>query len=322
MKFLRKSISVWKDVKAKTGFRKFLTFLIFVAISALFWLILALNDNIQEDLDVRVEIFNVPDSVNFITDPPASIHVLVRDKGTNILRNGVFSKPAIHLNFREYGNDGSFKVNRGEMTAALKKVFGQSASIISSSVESLNNTYTTLPGKRVPVEVAMDITPAVGKIITGKPKVEPSGVLVFGTRESLDSISRVVTDRLRSQNLDDSKQFTVKIKKIPGVKIEPSEVKVTVNVDQLVRKEARVNIRIDNLPEGEDLLLFPSTARVEYYVPMSKFGNSDDNFDVRVDYRDLAAGTKTLPLHLGRYGNEMINVRLLDQNVEYTLVKN
>lgn len=309
-------------MKARSGFRKFLTFLIFVAISALFWFILALNDSTQEDIEVRVDIFNVPDSVTFISDPPQTIHVLVRDKGTNLIRNGLLTHSSIHLNFREYSNEGVFRVSRGDMTAALKKVFGQSSAIISTSIDSLKCVYTTLPGKRVPVEVTMDVRPAVGKIITGKPKVEPSGVLVFGNREALDSIGKVVTDKLRSQNLEETKQFTVKLKKIPGVKIKPDEVKVTVNVEQLVRKEIRVNIKIDNLPQGEDMLLFPSTTRVEYYVPMSKFGASEENLEVRVDYRDVETGSKQLPLHLGRHGNDLINVRILDESVEYTLVKN
>lgn len=309
-------------MKATQGFRKFLTFLIFVVVAALFWIILALNDNLQEDLTVRVNVYNIPDSVTFITDPPKEIHVMVRDRGTNLWRNGVFSHPAIDLNFKEYGHDGTFAVSKGELTAGLKKAFGQTATIISTSIENLRLVYTTSPGKRVPVDVTMDLTAAVGKVITGKPGVSPSGVLVFGSRDALDTIGKVFTEKLRGENLEESKKFTVKLRKIPGVKIDPSTVEVTVNVEQLVRKEVRVNIQIDNKPEGSDLLLFPSTATVEYYLPMSKFGKYDEKIDVRVDYRDMEAGSGRLPLHLGRHDPQLENIRLLDDDVEYTLVKN
>ena len=317
----KKILTYWKNVKATTGFRKFLTFLIFVGIASLFWLILALNDNIQEDMEVRVHIYNVPDSVTFIVDPPAEIHAMVRDKGTNLWRSATFGHAVMELNFREYAADGIFSVNRGELTAALKKVFGQSASLISASVDSIHTVYTTSPGKRVPVEVVLDMTPSVGKIISGKPRVEPSGVLVYGSRDVLDTISRVLTEKLRGVNIEDSKTYTVKLHKISGVKIQPPEVKVMVEVEQLVRKQVRVNIQIDNLPAGEDLLLFPSTANVEYYLPMSKFNLSNDKISVHVDYRDLESGSKQLPLHLGAHSKDMENVRLLDQTVEYTLVK-
>ncbi|MDE6272870.1 MAG: hypothetical protein K2M31_07670 [Muribaculaceae bacterium] len=312
----------WKNVKATQGFRKFLTFLIFVVVAALFWFILALNDNLQEDLTVRVNVYNIPDSVTFISDPPKDIHVMVRDKGTNLWRNGVFSHPTIELNFKEYGHDGIFEVSKGELTAGLKKVFGQTATLVSTSIDNMRLVYTTSPGKRVPVDVTMDLTASVGKVITGKPVVKPGGVLVYGSRDALDSISRVYTEKLRGENLEESKKFTVKLKKIPGVKIDPSTVEVTVDVEQLVRKQVRVNIQIDNKPEGSDLLLFPSTANVEYYLPMSKFGQIDEKIDVRVDYRDMEAGSGRLPLHLGRHNSALENIRLLDDDVEYTLVKN
>ncbi|MDE5652210.1 MAG: hypothetical protein K2I48_01925 [Muribaculaceae bacterium] len=312
---------LWHDVKATSGFRKFLTYLVFVAIAALFWFILTLNDSMQDDIDVHLNVFNVPDTVTFITDPPKDIHVMVRDKGTNLWRTGIIGRATIDLNFREYGQDGVFYVSMGEMTAALKKTFGQTASIISTSADSLRLIYTTLPGRRIPVEVSADLSAAVGKIISGRAVATPSAVTVYSTRETLDTITRVITERLTVKDLEESKSFTVRIKKIPGVRIEPEEVKVSVTVEPLVRKQVSVNIMIDNVPPGEDLLLFPSKTEVEYYLPMSKFNQDDDLIEVHVDYRDLESGSNRLPLHLGRHNPSLENIRILDQSVEYTLVR-
>lgn len=313
---------MWKEVKATSGFRKFLTYLVFVTIAALFWFILALNDSIQDDVEVRLNIFNVPDSVTFISDVPDDIHVMVRDKGTNLWRNGIFTHATVDFNFREYAADGVFVIRPGEMNAGLKKAFGQSATIISSSVDSLRLVYTTLPGKRVPIEASTDLSAAVGKIISGKPVIDPPAVTVYSTRDVLDTITRVYTEKLRGSNLEESKTLAVRLKKIPGVRIEPSQVQVAVTVEPLVRKQVSVNIQIDNVPQGEDLLLFPSKANVEYYVPMSRFGNNEDLIEVHVDYRDLESGSNLLPLHLGRHSAGLENIRILDDNVEYTLVKN
>lgn len=321
----RKRINIkalWKDVRTTTGFRKFLTFLVFVGIATLFWWILALNDNIQDDFEVKVNVFNVPDSVTFISDIPKGIHVMVKDKGTNLWRNGVFVNPSIDLNFREFAQDGVMLVNYGELTACIKRTFGQNATIISSSADSLKFFYTTLPGKRVPVEVVSDLSPAVGKVISGQLKIEPSAVIVYSTREVLDTITRVYTEKLHKTKLEEPITLSAKIKRIAGVKTDPAEVKVTVNVEPLVRKQVAVNIQVDNVPAGEDLLLFPSTANVEYYLPMSMFGRNEDMIEVRVDYRDLESGSKRLPLHLGRYSKGLENVRILEPSVEYTLVKN
>ncbi|MDE5843032.1 MAG: hypothetical protein K2H35_04780 [Muribaculaceae bacterium] len=309
-------------MKATSGFRKFLTFLVFVLVASLFWFILALNDDIQDDFEVGIKVVNVPDSVTFIQEIPKEIHVLVRDKGTSLWRNAMFTRPEVEFNFREYASDGLFYVSRGELTSEVKKKFGQSANVISVSLDTIGVIYTTLPPRRVPVEVNMDITPAMGKVISSKPVVEPGGVQIYSSREGLDTITRVVTDKLRAQNLEEPTTFTVKLKKIPGVRIEPSEVKVRVNVEALIRRQITVPIQIDNVPAGEDLLLFPSTAKVEYYIPMSKFGSEDHNIEVRVNYRDVENGMKNLPLNLGRHSKDLENVRILDSSVEYTLVQN
>ncbi|MDE6812193.1 MAG: hypothetical protein K2J15_07590 [Muribaculaceae bacterium] len=309
-------------MKATTGFRKFLTFLIFVVVASLFWFILALNDDIQDDFEVGIKVVNIPDSVTFIQDPPGSIHVLVRDIGTSLWRNAMFMKPEVEFNFREYASDGVFYVSKGELTSEVKKIFGQSANVISVSIDTIGVYYSTLPPRRVPVEVNMDITPAMGKVISSRPQVEPSGVQIYSSREGLDTITRVLTDKLRAQNIEEPTTYTVKLKKIPGVRIEPSEVKVKVNVEALIRRQITVPIQIDNVPAGEDLLLFPSTAKVEYYIPMSKFGSGDEVIEVRVNYRDVESGMKRLPLRLGRHSKEVENVRILDSSVEYTLVQN
>lgn len=313
----------WKDFQASTGFKKSLTFLIFVVIAALFWFILALNDSIQDDFEVKVNIYNVPDSVTFITVPPQKIHVMVRDQGTNLWRNGIFGSATVNINFRDFGADGVFRMSRSELNATLKNVFGPSATLLSSSIDSLALTYTTLPGKRVPVDVSADLSPAVGKIISERPVVTPNSVVVYSTRNVLDTITRVFTEHFSRRNLEESTEIPVKLHSIPNVRIEPSAVRVKVEVEPLVRKQASVSIQVQNVPAGLDLLLFPSNAMVEYYVPMSRFNpNSPDRVDVGVDYNDLKEGSHKLPLHLLYTNPGLLNMRLLSDSVEYTIVRN
>lgn len=154
---IAKARTFWRSVKSTVGFRRLLTYLVFVAIAALFWFILALNDNIQDDFEVRVNITGVPDSVTFINLPPERIHVTVRDKGTDLWQNGVFGRPSMNLNFRDYADNGVFRLNRSEVNAELKHIFGQQATLISTSLDSLRLQYTTLPGKRVPVVPQTDL---------------------------------------------------------------------------------------------------------------------------------------------------------------------
>ena len=320
---INKIRSYRREFMASSAFRKMLTFLVFVVIAALFWFIMALNDSAQDDFEVRVAITNVPDSVTFINLPPQKIHVMVRDQGVNLWRNGILVRPAVEINFRDFSNDGRFIVRRSELYAALKNVLGSSASLLSSSVDSLSLRYTTLPGRRVPVAVSADLSPALGKIITGSPEVIPASVTVYSTGNVLDTLTKVYTEHFVSHNLEETVELPIRLKSMPGVRVEPSAVTVKVNVEPLVRKQATVNVRVQYLPEGMDLLLFPSNVQVEYYVPMGKFdAGTLDKVDVAVDYRDLERKPRRLPLYIVGQARGLLNIRLLTDSVEYTLVKN
>ena len=81
----------WQNLRNSRGFHNVALYLVFVVIASLFWLVMWLNDSIQETFDVRLRIYNVPDSVTFIDNPPAGLHVTVRDKGTSLL--GATARP-------------------------------------------------------------------------------------------------------------------------------------------------------------------------------------------------------------------------------------
>lgn len=311
----------WKRIRTSSRFHNFMMFLIFVAIAAVFWFILALNDSVTETFQVRLNIQNVPDSVTFITDPPADLHVTLRDKGTNILRSGVVKHPTVNLNFRDYAHEGVFRLSAADMTAELKADLGVSQ-ITAASIDSLRLYYTTQPGKRVPVMVQSDVSASSGNIISGAPVSLTRFVNVYSYRDEVDTVHSVLTQRLVKKDLSQTSEFDVKLKPIQGVKIVPSQVKVRVPVEPLVHKETYVEVDVENLPAGASLLLFPNRVPVSFYVPMSRFNNENVPMHVVVDYNDThrTRGSR-IPVRVRDHAPGLINVELKTDSVEYTLVR-
>lgn len=297
-------------------------FIIFVAIATLFWFILALNDNIVETFNVKLSVQNVPDSVTFITEPPGEVHITLRDKGTNILRSGVVKDPEVKIDFREYARDGIFRLSPSDLMSEIKSDLGGAAQITSSSVDSIRCYYAVGPGKRVPVVVRSEVTPASGYIIEGKPIPVQKSVLVYSYRDEKDTVSRVYTQKLVKKNLSQTSVFTVSLVDIPGIKIVPSSVDVNVIVQPLVSKEIYVEIDPLNVPEGESLILFPNRVPVSFFVPMSHFNDEEANIHVVVDYKDIPTtpGSK-IPVRITASAANLENVVLKADSVEYTVVK-
>ncbi len=315
----------WKElcslIKGIKLTRNFFTFLGFVGLAALFWVVLAMNDNVQENLEVKIQVTNVPDTVTFINVPPSKIHVSVRDKGTSLMRTSLFQTPVMELNFRDFAQDGVFHVSRGDFQSALKRTFGESATVTGASLDSLNLVYTGLPGKRVPVEVVLDVTARSGMTIGGKVKCEPEFVKVYGSG-NLDTINKVYSEKIIRRNLNEDVEVQVKLLSEKGVRMIPDKVKVKIPVEPLVKKEQLVPIQTENVPPGYDLLLFPQNVKVVYYVPMSRFNGDTPPIDVRVNYNEISPDdNRHLPLHLTHVPGYLRNVELREFEVEYTIVR-
>lgn len=314
--------SNWKKIKRTSAFHNTLVFLMFVAVAAVFWFFMVMNDNVQESVDMKIRITNVPDSVTFISDPPESVHVGVRDKGTNLLRVIFAREPGIDIDFRQYAEDGLFRVSSADFMGILKQSLGQSAQVVNISVDSLRSDYTTRPGKRVPVHVVADVEAQSGKVIPEKPKPSVSTVLLFSANVPLDTITSVSTMPLVRRNLDETTTEATQIRPIRGVRIEPSKIDVTIPVEPLVRKTQLLPVQVVNIPAGQSVLLFPNKVEVSYYVPMSRFNDEIRGFSVVADYNHLADDkTGRVRLHLSHYPSAAVNPRLRSESVEYTIVK-
>lgn len=296
--------------------------MLFVLIALLFWAIMSLNDNMQGNVDVKINIYNVPDTVTFINDPPDMLHVTVRDKGTHMLRQGVLQTPTLDINFGDFSSDGRFRFSHSDVTGSLRALFGPAAQIGSISVDSISLRYTDYPGRRIPVEVAYDVTAASGKIVDGRPRALPSAVTVYSTPDILDTLTRIFTRKVKLRDLNEPTQVEIDLSRIPGAKIVPGKVTVKVPVEPLVKKESMVTVKADNVPPGKDILFFPAKVRVEYFVPMSRFSGDTPGLEVRADYNEAMSTTSDrVGIVLMPVPRDVINPHLTIDSVEYTLVK-
>lgn len=319
-----KALGRWKRLRSSSGFRNAMLFLVFLAMSTVFWLMMALNDSAQQNFNVRIQVVNLPDSVTFISDVPAKMHVTVRDKGTNLWRNGFLKNPTLTINFKEYAQDGLLRFTTADMQSSLKTAFGTTAIITSSSLDSLRLYYTTNPGKKVPIVVDAKVYPALGFTLEGSVKASPSNVYVYGEKSVLDTIRMVKTDFVELRDLTETTESQIKLRKIKGARVLPSSVSLTVPIEPLVRKEAMITITPVNVPDDETLLLFPSKVPVEYYVAMSRLGDNDDNaIELTADYNDILNSLSSSKLHVEvkKYPDRLKNLTLKSDSVEYAVVK-
>ncbi len=311
----------WRKIRRSDGYHNIVLFVVFVVLSALFWFILAMNDKVSRSFDIALNIVNKPDSVTFITDPPATFHVTLQDKGTVLFRSGVMRHPQIDLNFVDFASGGRFRLSAQDISAALKDKFGNSVTVASTSLDSLNVKYTTEPGKVVPLKIRTDLRPAFGFVIGKKLFVSNRMVRIFSTDVSLDTINFVESDIVIKRDLSETSIVNVKINPIAGVKIVPSQVRLKIPVEPLVRKQSIVEVTVDNVPPTKNLLLFPSQVEVEYFLPMNMFDSPVEGIEAHADYMEVADGVKQrIHVRVTEMPPYCVNPTIANDSLEYTIV--
>ncbi len=296
-------------------------FLLFVCISYVFWLMLTLNNEMQQDVDVPVVISNVPDSVTVLTDIPPAVKVSLRDKGSVFLRNRVSGIRPLKINWPDYVDntaDNTFRLTKVELAGMVRDNFAQSTQVLSVSPDSMRINYTTAPGIKVPVQPELDLTAAPGYIINGKISLSADSVMMYAVGGLSSKIQSVKTMPVSRTNLMDTTHVSIRLASIEGVKIVPPSITITIPVEPLIARKQMASITAKNVPTGMGLLTFPSSVEVSYLIPMSQYNKEPYAVKAYVDYADVAhARSGKLPVGLSLLPANYKNVSVQPDSVEY-----
>ncbi len=310
-----------KDVVGSSRGKEVLLFLLFLGISYIFWLLLTLNNEMQEDLTVPLEMENVPDSVTIVSDIPPSLKVSVRDKGASLMRYKYGNPKVMKINWDQYkGGNDKIVLNRADLGARLRDYFGSSSQIVTVIPDSLKITYTSKPGRKVAIKVDADIRPALGYIISGPIKANVDSVWLYSVNDMPHSLTYVETIPIIRSGLTDTTKITAAIQGINNVRIIPPQVTLTVPVEPLISRKQIARIVVKNLPEELNLITFPSQIEVSYLVPMSSFNTEFYDINAYVDYQDVKKSkTGKIPVTLSLIPDLYYNTDMRPDSVEYII---
>ena len=310
-----------KEFLSSSKGRDILLYLVFVIISFAFWAILSLNNLIQDNYKVRFRITGIPQGVTMINDYPREFNVTVKNNGYVLLKYMIGDNPEITVDFKEYANgNGQILISRQELEDMLVAEFGSGTSIVSFSPESLSIKYTSLPGKKVPVEIFGDYVANFQYVVNGEIVAVPDSVTIYSDAGNLSAINKVRTEKIISRNLTDSLYVKIAIQNIKDVRAVPDSVDVMIPVEPLVTKRSSIPVIVKNLPENVSVVVLPSYVQVSYLLPMSLYNDRlDDKFEASVDYGDIQGNKAKLPVRIEIAPEIYQNIQLETDSVEYVI---
>ena len=268
--------------------KEFLIFLFFLALSGAFWLLMTLNETMEREFKIPMRLTGVPGNAVITGELPDTVRVTVRDKGFTLV---TYDFRPLVFRFSNYADEDEGK-GVIPLTDVQKQVLSQmygSSKLLQVKPGAFDFYFTYGTSKKVPVVFR-------GKITTSKSyylahtEFYPSIVTVYANKQQLDKLQTVEIEPFNYRNLQDTIRQAVKIRKIRGVKIVPSTVRLSVYPDVLTEEAIDVPITAINMPPGMVLRTFPSKVTVRFTIGASLFRTIKPNlFKVVVDYEELAA---------------------------------
>ncbi|MDE6282496.1 MAG: hypothetical protein K2L97_00735 [Muribaculaceae bacterium] len=311
-----------EELRTTTG-RNVLTFLVFLCISTVFWFLMALNDEIQEDYRIPLRLEGFPKNVTIISGNVPTVNVTVKDKGSALMKYAWGADPVLKLRYADFSRttDNYLLLTEAQLNSALRGIFGTSASIVAVRPDSLHLYYTTNPGLPVRVIVDADITTQPQYEAFGAPIISSDSVMLYSNDKSRLQIKELMTSPISLSDLSDTTTVEVSLVVPDGMKAVPSKVKVTFPIEPLVTKTRKLQIETVNVPRGTRLIPFPAVVEATYLLPKSTYSSSNCPLRAVVDYDDITPDTKSLHVRLLGVPPYYKSARLLTPEVEYLIEK-
>ena len=304
--------------------RELLIFLFFLILAGIFWLMMTLNENYEQEIKIPVRYTNIPKEAVLTSNETDTLRVVVSDRGFSLITY-LYRKDLqpIDIDFMRYaGENGTGTVTNTELLKMVNARLPASANALNEKPERLQFYYNYGEKKLVPVQWQGTVTPDRLYFISDIHYSHDS-VSIYASPRVLDSIQTVFTEPIQYSDLRDSVTFNCRLRKIEGVKMVPDHVSVTFSTDILTELSfADIPIVGINLSEGKMMRTFPAKVSVKFVSGMKKFESiTAEDFEVVADYNDLKKDTSAAycPIWLRQVPNGLSNVTLSIDKVEYLI---
>ncbi len=301
-----------------------LTFLFFLAVAGIFWLLQTMNDSFDVEVMVPLHLDSIPENVMITTEPPSEVAATIRDRGSTLVRYWRHRelKP-ISLNFGKYDNGSvtaRVQIPQSTIQRAIEEMLDGTSHVQSVRPDTIEFYYNRGLHYRLPVRVCGTVTTSPQSYLMGI-ETTPDSVDVYAPTAILDTMQAAYTKAVSLQDLTSSVTTRTQLVGIKGVRYEPREVELKAKVDFYTEKTVEVPIIGLNFPADKALRTFPAKAKVTFRIGSAQFQQvNSENFVLAATYEELLQNVPTkYHLHLKSLPRGVSNVRISPQDVDYLI---
>lgn len=317
--FFQRVQEILKKVATSLFTRDAATFLFFVLIAFLFWVMHSSSSNRNMKMKVNIEYVGIPQNVQIVDSLPTTTTIVVRDKGS-VLWHYYFERfPTIKVDLsKKFNNSGVLEYDMNELIARIMTQFPATTQLYDSDISQLKAQYNLLESKEVPIALQESYAPAMPYVLKDEIKIVPNTMLIHAPHELIAQIDTLYLEPI-TEKLNKSTSISQQLIPLDGVQFEQNSVDVEVPIEISTEKKMEIPIVGVGLPQQMTLRTFPSEATISFNVGLSKFHDiAEEDFQVVVYYDSLEHNaSQKAKLYFNKKPKGIHQLRAVPQEVDY-----
>ena len=269
--------------------------LLIIALSVLFsvvlWVFVSLSNDFSTSIDLPIKFFNVPEGFTPNSLSSNQVKVKVRGSGWNILTTLLTSK-------NEYYVDAS--KNPQKKNSLELKTFTPENPWLTSKLQvlevkpdTISFSFDKIGYAKLKVVPILNLEFKSGYGLASDVIVNPDSVLVSGPIQLVNSLKEIETENLELKNASEKIEKEVNLKLLPGLTIDETFAKVTLDVQRIVEHSYDgIVVRVTDIPNDRDVVLLPNKITVQLRGGIDILGKLDKEVILAsIPYRDVVLDT-------------------------------
>lgn len=282
-----------KVAPTTTRGKTLLTFFVFLAVSAGWWMVTSLQATYVDDIKIPI-VYTNSSQYAISGDMPQFIDAKIEDTGVSFLFNytfRTFNPIKLEITAAEEETEGRLLVSYAQLEQLIQKQLEQRTKIQALYPQEINLRLNRLESKEVNVISQVEVHPLPGYLV--KPfQVMPLNVTLYGSKEALRYVVNVRTQISVVEQQEGQESLTVSLPLLlpDGVSCNEDAVRVKFEFEELTEKSFTLDIAPMNVPDGYRLRVLPAKAELRITIPKSLYSRVDEeDFRLLVDYAQLSS---------------------------------
>lgn len=303
---------------------KVLTFLVFLAISAVLWFLIKLTKEYTSQTTFVVTYTEVPVNkwvstsqqtvkLSFVADGFVTLrHNLVREQFRTIVI------PLDEVPYRLEGGN-TYSYSSQYVAERVADWLGVPAGNVTINDDKQFFNMEDLQSKELPVKVPLDVKTQRQYEVYGEPHATPASLTVYGPKNMLDTMTSVYTETFRAVNANGNLLQTLAVDLYDGaIRSNVDKVEVVVEVEQYTEIDIEIPVKVT---DSLNLRFFPETMKVKCLVPIRDYASVNGaSFKALADTAQLHRLEPLLDVKLVQVPDNVQVLKTEPDQVEYLII--